>query len=185
MVSWGDGAGDKEIQSTDTSLNVADNTSRDGIAKMTSEDDTLKVARTLADREQNGFKWDEGLLFKYTLDQLGNPSKRLCVPKPLRLKCLSMAQEKFGHSGKNKVGRDLAKSFYWPSLYSDVAAHCRSCDTYQLNSKAKPRHTPMVEREVVTVPGERVAIDLVGPLPKARGGFEYMLTCVDLATRCY
>jgi len=50
-------------------------------------------------------------------------------------------------------------------------------------SKAKSRHTPMVEREVVTLPSERVAIDLVGPLPKARGGFEYILTCVDLATR--
>jgi len=29
----------------------------------------------------------------------------------------------------------------------------------------------MVEREVMTVQFERVAIDLVGPLPKARGGY--------------
>jgi len=41
----------------------------------------------------------------------------------------------------------------------------------------------MMQREVITVPSERVAIDLVGPLPKARGVFEYMLTCIDLATR--
>jgi len=50
-------------------------------------------------------------------------------------------------------------------------------------NKVKPRHTPMVEREVVTVPSERVVIDLVRPLSKAKGGFEYLLTCVDLATR--
>ena len=41
----------------------------------------------------------------------------------------------------------------------------------------------MQEREVVSVPSERVCIDLVGPFPKAKGGFEYLLTYVDAATR--
>jgi len=69
------------------------------------------MTKTFADSEQNGFKLDVGLFFKYTLDQLGNPSKRLCVPKFLKSKCLSIAHEKFGHSGKNKVGKIFAKSF--------------------------------------------------------------------------
>ena len=29
----------------------------------------------------------------------------------------------------------------------------------------------------------RVCVDIVGPLPKARGGFEYLLTAIDVATR--
>ena len=41
----------------------------------------------------------------------------------------------------------------------------------------------MVEREVITIPSERVSIDLVGPLPKARGGCQYILMCMDVATR--
>jgi len=94
---------------------------RSEIVKMTLEDETLKMARNLADKEQNGYKWDEGLLFKFQLDHLGNSSKRLCVPKPLRVNCLGMAHERFGHSGKNKVGKEVARFFYWPSLYSDVA----------------------------------------------------------------
>ena len=40
----------------------------------------------------------------------------------------------------------------------------------------------MVEREVITIPSERVCIDQVGPLPKSRGGCEYILTCMDVAT---
>ena len=36
---------------------------------------------------------------------------------------------------------------------------------------------------MITLPSERVAIDLVGLLPKARGGCEYLLTCMDVATR--
>ena len=42
---------------------------------------------------------------------------------------------------------------------------------------------PMQEREVVTVPSERVCVDLVGPFPKAKGGFQFLLTYVDMATR--
>ena len=41
----------------------------------------------------------------------------------------------------------------------------------------------MHEREVLMVPSERVCIYLVGPLPKAKVGMEYMLTCVDVGTR--
>jgi len=91
--------------------------------------------------------------------------------------------ERSGHLGKNKVGKDLSRSFCWPSMYSDIAQHCRSCSVCQKYSKSKPRHTPIVEREIVTIPYERIAIDLVGPLPKARGEFEFILKCVDLATR--
>ena len=36
---------------------------------------------------------------------------------------------------------------------------------------------------MVTVPSERVCIDLVGPFPKAKGGFQYLLTYIDMATR--
>ena len=50
-------------------------------------------------------------------------------------------------------------------------------------AKGKPRKIPMHEREVLTVPSERVCVDLVGPLPKAKGGVEYMLACVNVATR--
>ena len=41
----------------------------------------------------------------------------------------------------------------------------------------------MVEREVVVIPCEHVCVNLVGPLPRAKGGYEHMLTCVDIATR--
>ena len=42
---------------------------------------------------------------------------------------------------------------------------------------------PMVVREIVAVPFERVCIDLVGPLPKSKGGYQYLLTYIDVATR--
>ena len=41
----------------------------------------------------------------------------------------------------------------------------------------------MQEREVVTILSERVCIDLVGPFPTAKGGYQFLLTYIDMATR--
>ena len=41
----------------------------------------------------------------------------------------------------------------------------------------------MVERSIVTVPFETVAVDLVGPLPKGRRGVKYLFTYICLASR--
>ena len=41
----------------------------------------------------------------------------------------------------------------------------------------------MVERPVLTEPFEQMAFDLVSPLPKAKGGYRFVLTAVCMATR--
>ena len=117
------------------------------------------------------------------MDALGDNREQLCVPLEYRPKCLQLGHEQFGHLGRNKAGEQIRKFFFWPSLSADVAQHCRSCATCQKHSKLAPKVSPMQEREVVTVPSERVCIDFVGPFPIARGGFQYMLTYVDMATR--
>ena len=40
----------------------------------------------------------------------------------------------------------------------------------------------MVERPVLTEPFEQMAFDLVGPLPKAKGGYRFVFTAVCIAT---
>ena len=40
----------------------------------------------------------------------------------------------------------------------------------------------MQKRELVSVPSEQVAIDIVGPFPVAKGEFKYFLTYIDMAT---
>ena len=52
----------------------------------------------------------------------------------------------------------------------------------QRSNKAGPRRVPMVERPVISRPFEQIALDLVGPLPKAKGGARYILTTVCMAT---
>ena len=73
--------------------------------------------------------------------------------------------------------------FYWPTITVDCLNHIKSCEKCQRMDKSVPRKSLMQEREVVSIPAERVAIDLVGPFPMAKGGFKYVMTCIDVATR--
>ncbi len=68
-------------------------------------------------------------------------------------------------------------------MREDIYSHCQSCEKCQLNSKYCPRKAPMVTRPVTAEPFEAIAIDLVGPLPKGKGGCEFILTSICLATK--
>ena len=46
-----------------------------------------------------------------------------------------------------------------------------------------PKRMLMQRRELVTVLSERVAVNIVGPFPVAQGGFKYLSTYLDMATR--
>ncbi len=52
-----------------------------------------------------------------------------------------------------------------------------------MRSKGRPSKAPVVERPILTEPFESVAVDLVGPLPKGKGGCRFLLTYICMATR--
>ena len=107
---------------------------------------------------------------------LGENVEQLCIQR-------EMFKVSSCHPGRNKVTDHIRKNFFWPFLMSDVAQHCRSCETCQKISKQHPKVLPMQEREVVTIPSERVCIDLVVPFPTAKEGYQFLLTYIDMATR--
>ena len=167
-----------ECTETDSTseLSIAEITShkpRDKLVEQTAQDPSLETIRCLADLEEQGYQWDKGILVRHRLDECGDAYRQLCLPSQLRLQCLTLAHERFDHWGRNKMSQCIRKLFYWPSMFSDIAKHCRSCDTCQRRTKIMPKPCPVQEREVVSIPFERVCIDLVGSFPKAKGGFEY------------
>ena len=177
------GSADTGEIDTITIDSIISDTPRTKLAQLTVTDPTLKTARALADKQAEGYHWEESLLFRSRLDEWGVNVKQLCLPQQYRSQCLTLSHEKFGHLGRNKMMNHLRKLFYWPSMSIDVAKHCKSCSVCQKHTKQNPKVLPMQEREVVTVPSERVCVDLVGPFPKAKGGFQFLLTYVDMATR--
>ena len=81
---------------------------------------------------------------------------------------------------KKKTTERITHRFYWPTLHRDIADYCRSCDTCQ---KFKCQQAPMVPLPIVEEPFARIAMDIVGPLPRSRSGNRYVLVICDYATR--
>jgi len=147
------------------------------------KDDSLRVARGLAEKNQEGYRFEDGVILRTRLDTQGDSKTQICLPKAMRSECMRLAHTKFGHMGRNKMCQLITPYFYWPNLSKDCQVHIRNCDVCQRHDKTRPPVSPMQTREIVTIPFKRVAVDLVGPFPSAKGGFRFLLTCVDLATR--
>ena len=88
-----------------------------------------------------------------------------------------------GHLGKRKTTDRTLQRFYWPTVRRDIAEFCRRCETCQKSSKAKPQRAPLIPLAIVDEPFKRIAMDIVGPLPRSRSGNRYILVICDYATR--
>ena len=144
---------------------------RPKLVQATEVDPTLATARSLANTKSEGYHWQDGVLFRIRLDKLGDAREQLYLPQPYRERCLKMAHNNLGHLGRNKMVQIIRPFFYCPTTTVDCLNH-KSCEKCQRMDKSVPRKSIMQEREVVSIPAERVAIDLVGPFPMAKGGFK-------------
>ena len=57
------------------------------------------------------------------------------------------------------------------------------CELCQRANKTGQRKVPMIERPIITKLFEKIAVDIVGPLPKGKGGAEHILTVLCMASR--
>ena len=88
-----------------------------------------------------------------------------------------------GHLGKMKTTQHLLQRFYWPTVHADVAQFCRACKACQLDSSRRVPKAPLRPLPVISEPFRRIAMDIVGPLPKSRTGKRFILVVCDYATR--
>ena len=77
----------------------------------------------------------------------------------------------------------IRQRFAWPGMGQQVIEHCRSCEVCQRCNKVKARKVPLVKREVLSEPFEVLAFDLVGPFPKGKGGYTYVLTAICMSSK--
>ncbi len=138
--------------------------------KAVKEDESLREWRELGDKQERGFSWKGGTLVKSMYVTWDEFRDVLVVPKEWRGGVLTIAHEKTGHLGVDKVLAMVSKHFLWPGMQRDISAHCRGCVICQRKSKYKPKRAPVVERPVLSEPFEDVAVDIVGPLEKGKGG---------------
>ena len=164
---------------------------RRDLGRLQREDKSLQVARSLAEegtQTPQTFFQEEGLLYrKWIRKGQGEDGsiEQLVLPSQCRQQVLQLAHSVplGGHLGRKKTFNRIARRFYWPIMHRDVADFCRSCDTCQRFRRHKTVRVPLVPLPVIEEPFSRIAMDIVGPLPRSRGGNRYVLVVCDYGTK--
>ena len=130
-------------------------------------------------RDWDRFVIKDGVLYRRWFDGFDDDGDRIfmqrIVPFVLRENVLAVHHNSLcaGHPGRDRMLPRLRVHFYWPGIKSSVALFIARCEMCQRRKAGKiVAKAPMVEYRV-GAPFERIAMDLMGPLPKAKGPTPY------------
>ncbi|GFV84434.1 protein NYNRIN [Trichonephila clavipes] len=88
-----------------------------------------------------------------------------------------------GHFGVMKTLQKVHECFYWNNVRSDVEKCCRICDTCVAHKGPRKRTRGRLQLYNVGAPFERIAFDILGPLPRSSDGNNNILVVMDYFTK--
>ena len=149
--------------------------------------DKDKLARSLLLTIDDYFLSDDGLLF-----HLWTPRKtrhtttyqQLVIPAALRYEVLTWGHDDptAGHFGTVKTYEKLRTRYYWRNMFSDIQHWCRSCCDCATRKSPRNRHKAPLIPIPVQDAFERVACDILGPLPTTTRGNKFICVWSDYLT---
>ena len=115
----------------------------------------------------------------------GRVVKQLVLPRECREGVLRLAHtiSLAGHLGHNKTMQRVLQRFFWPNVTSEINRFCKACPQCQKATTKRVRPVPLISLPIMDTPFKRIAMDIVGPLPRTRLGYKYLLVLCDYATR--
>lgn len=89
-----------------------------------------------------------------------------------------------GHKGISKTYSRIKEHYFWPHMKEDIRRYIETCKNCQLKKlvRTKPRQ-PMTLTDTPGTAFDKVAMDIMGPLPITQKGNAYILTIQDLLTK--
>lgn len=129
---------------------------------------------------------EKGMLYRHFKSHTKEMIKQLVVPTKFRRQILQLGHDipMAGHLGIKKTRERILKYFFWSEIFNDTKQYCRSCPKCQKGtSKTQVSKVPLVQIPRIDVPFQRIAIDMVGPLPRTKRGNQYVLVICDYATK--
>ncbi|GFX40081.1 hypothetical protein TNCV_4317171 [Trichonephila clavipes] len=88
-----------------------------------------------------------------------------------------------GHFGVMKTLQKVRERFYWNNVRSDVEKCCRTCDPCTARKGTRKRTRGRLQLYNVGAPFERIAFDILGPLPRSSDGNNNILVVMDYFTK--
>ena len=108
-----------------------------------------------------------------------NNSWKIVIPSEIKKELISQTHSKLGHPGVYKTWLYIKRFYFWKAMKKDIKKFVKSCDVCQ---RVKYLSIAMKGEYQMVHSGARsdlVTVDFYGPLPRARGGAEYVLVVLD------
>jgi len=144
-----------------------------------------------APQEYPDFEIRNGKLYRHvlhTLDFQETPAEgqwKECVAKDRRPEILRANHDEAtaGHLGIAKTIARVARHYFWPGMFREVARYVRNCEVCLRHKVAQQRPAGTLHATAVHRPWEHVTLDLVGPLPRSTKGHTWLLNMQDRFTK--
>ena len=77
----------------------------------------------------------------------------------------------------------MRRRFYWPGQRRDIERWCAACETCAIRKAPPTKPRAAMQADLPSGPFERVAMDILGPLPITTRGNKYILVVGDYFTK--
>ena len=134
----------------------------------------------------NRLQLKNGVLYRQWETENGHGTRlQLVLPRSLVPNVLTALHDapSAGHLGVAKTVERVRERFYWYGMQHDVEDWCRQCE------KCSKRKSPQATARAPLIsscpgyPFERMALDIMGPLPTTESGNKYILVVGDYFTK--
>ena len=149
-------------------------TAEDGEVKaLWSQWESLEIRKSILYRKfQTETKEEPSVIYQYV------------APKRLRKEIMRHLHDHRtgGHLGITKTLYNVRQRFYWPGSKKDIVRWCHHCKECGARKPKHGKRAPL-QQEVAGMPMERIALDIMGPLPRSNSGNSYILVIGDYFTK--
>lgn len=124
---------------------------------------------------------NEILYYKWESDSGKDFNLKIVIPQDLKALVLEHLHNSVigGHLGIKKTLSKVQARYFWYHLRSDVKNWCSKCDSCASKKNPRKKYRAPLKTYNVGAPFERIAIDILGPLPRTKQGNKYLLVVGD------
>ena len=128
---------------------------------------------------------EDGVLYREFVLEGKKTRRQILVPTSLQGEVFAQlhAAVTGGHMGVRRTLANIRARFYWVKLKEDVMDRCRRCSSCAARKPPTKKKKAPLKKYVMGLPLERVALDILGPLPLTAQGNRYVLVMSDYFTK--
>ena len=135
-------------------------------------------------------QWDrlylhDNILYRSWYTNDGQVLPQIVLPRSLHSEVMTLLHDNVsaGHLGETRTIDRVQKRYYWVGYRNDVINWCKQCTKCQQRKNPPRKAKAPMKQYIVGAPLERIAVDILGPLPETNDGNKYILVIADYFTK--